>query len=74
MPASEAQKRAKQKYEAKAYEKILVRIRADGDLTREQISRAAEAEGETVNAYILGAVRERMDRGEKERTREREEI
>jgi len=69
MPASEAQKRAKQKYEAKAYEKILVRIRADGDLTREQISRAAEAEGETVNAYILEAVRERM---EKERTRERE--
>lgn len=60
MPATEAQKRAKAKYERSAYSKILLRIRNDAEITRDMIQAAADAEGVTLNAYILSAVAEKM--------------
>lgn len=60
MPRTEAQRRAMAKYEAKAYDKVLLRIRTDGELTRAKIQAAADAAGVTVNSYILDAVAEKM--------------
>ena len=44
-----------------AYDRISV-IVPKGD--REQIKAAADAAGESLNAYIVGAIRDRMDGGE----------
>lgn len=59
---TKAQTKAKIKYETKAYDKVLLRIRKDGDLTREDITAAATAAGESLNEYILNSIRERMTR------------
>ena len=66
---SPAKVRAQTKWEAKAYEKILVRIktaqngnRAPGELTREDIQAAADRAGQSINAYILEAVQEKINR------------
>lgn len=60
MPKTEAQKRANLKFEAKAYDRLNLRIRKDGDLTRKDIQRSADAKGESLNQYILKAVEMRM--------------
>lgn len=58
-----------QEYIRQNYKQLSIRLPKEGPLTRETIQEAAAAAGESVNGYILEAVRERM---EKERTRERE--
>ncbi len=55
-----AQRRAVGRYEAANYDKVLVRL-PKGD--REQIKAAADSAGESMNAYIVGAIRDRMDGG-----------
>ena len=59
MPASKAQQKATAKYEAKVYDKTLIRL-PKGKLGDIRI--AADAAGESVNAYINKAVDERMER------------
>lgn len=59
-PATRAHIKATTKYEAKAYDKILLRLRKDSDITRETITAAAEAAGQSVNAYILEAIRDKL--------------
>ena len=55
-----AQRRAVGRYEAANYDKVLVRL-PKGD--REQIKAAADSAGESMNAYIVGAIRDRMGGG-----------
>ena len=55
-----AQRRAVGRYEAANYDKVLVRL-PKGE--RERIKSAADAAGESLNAYIVGAIRDRMDGG-----------
>lgn len=55
-----AQRRAVGRYEAANYDKVLVRL-PKGE--REQIKSAADAAGESLNSYIVGAIRDRMDGG-----------
>ena len=55
-----AQRRAVGRYEAANYDKVLVRL-PKGE--REQIKSAADSAGESMNAYIVGAIRDRMDGG-----------
>ena len=55
-----AQVRAQTKWEAKAYDKILLRIRKDGELTREKIQKAADDSGKSLNSFILDAVQEKI--------------
>jgi len=55
-----AHKQATQRYETKAYDKVLIRIRKDGDRTRKDIQKAADAKGESLNQYILNAIDMRM--------------
>ena len=52
----------KTRYERKAYIKILLRIRQDGGdgLTSEQIKVAAAADGQSVNQWILEAIKDKL--------------
>lgn len=59
---TEAQNRAAQKYTKKAYDSTLVRIRKDGEITLSVIQQIAEQHGESVQGFILQAIRERIDR------------
>lgn len=52
---------ARKKYEAKTYDKIYIRLRKD-ELSGEDLKKVAERAGESVNAYIVRAIRERMER------------
>ncbi len=66
MPVSQAQKKAVRKYETKTYDKILIRIRNDGSdnsgLSREIIQKAADAAGMSLNAFILSAVNDKINK------------
>lgn len=57
MATTKAAQAAVQRYEAKAYDKILVRVPKG---RRAEIQAAAEAVGQSVNAYIVEAVDRRM--------------
>lgn len=59
MPVSEARKRANAKYNAKAYDKTMIRLYA-GEL--DQVRSHAEQRGESLNGFICRAIREQMRR------------
>lgn len=59
MPKTDAQRRANAKWEAKAYKRVVLRVRVE---EYDEIAAAIEASGESVNGYILKAIRERMER------------
>lgn len=61
---SEAKRRADQKWDAKAYDKVLLRLRKDTEPTRDTITRAAECAGMSLNAFIVEAIREKIDGGQ----------
>ena len=52
------------RYEAKAYRKYTIRARTDGGdgFTPEQMEQAAAGSGQSVNAWILAAIRQRVSR------------
>lgn len=56
---------SRKKYEDKVYDKIYIRLRKD-EFCADHVRAAAERVGESVNAYIVGAIRERMEREEAE--------
>ena len=62
--ASKAQIKATAKFEAKTYDKILIRLRKDSDFNREFIKKHADEKGESLNEYITKAVMQRIERGE----------
>jgi uncharacterized protein (DUF1778 family) len=62
MPVSQAQIKAQSKWESKVYEKILLRLRSDGDLTRADIQQAAEKENKSINQFIIDAVKEKIEK------------
>lgn len=73
MPTTPAHIRATTKFESKAYEKILIRIKTEankkrikGELTREEIQAAADRAGKSLNGYILEAIKEKIERENKE--------
>ncbi len=57
MATTKAQQKAVAKYESKVYDKTLIRM-PKGNLAI--IKAAAEEQGESLNAYIVGAVNERL--------------
>ena len=59
MPASKAQQKAQNKWIAKAYDRVNLTIPKG---RKEQIKAHAEAQGESVNAFITRAIDERMER------------
>lgn len=62
MPASEAKVKANTRYDAKAYDKILLRIRRDAELNGAVIRTHVEARGESLNSFLLRAVAETIER------------
>lgn len=60
MPVSKAQIKATTKYEAAKYDKILVRMPKG---QRAEVQAAADAAGESLNGYIVSAVKQRMEKG-----------
>ena len=62
MAQSKAHMEATGRYEKKAYDKILLRIRKDADLNADAIRAYAASKGESVNAFLLRAVAETMER------------
>jgi len=59
--ATPARIRANTKYEKKAYQNVRLRIRQDDpNLSLDKIKNAADAAGQSVNAYILQAIIDRM--------------
>lgn len=59
MPISEARKRANAKYNAKAYDKTMIRLYA-GEL--DAIRDHAQQRGESLNGFIGRAIREQIQR------------
>lgn len=66
MAKTEAQSRATQKYDAKSYDKITLRIRNDGldqsGISRDIIQKAADASGMSLNSFILQAIAEKINK------------
>lgn len=58
---SKAQIKAQTKWESKVYDKITLRTKKESDISREAITAAATAAGESLNEYILNSIRERMN-------------
>ena len=56
-----AQVRATTKYEHNNYDKITVRLKKSGEITRQDIQAAADQAGESLNQYIINAVKMRID-------------
>mgnify|MGYP002527690119 CR=1 FL=1 len=69
MAQSRAHIQANTRYENKAIDKITFRLRKDGGsgITREDVQQAAAAAGESVNEYVLNAVKDRIDGGSRKR-------
>jgi len=59
MPISKAQAKAQTKWEAKVYDKVLLRLKKG---EREKITATAETQGKSLNGYITEAVNEKMQR------------
>lgn len=60
MPLSESRRRANEKYNAKAYEQIQLRVKTG---RKAEIKAAADARGESVNEFINKAI-EAREQGE----------
>lgn len=60
-PISEARRRANEKYNAKAYDEIKVRVEKG---RKAEIQAHAEAHGKSVNGFINEAIDEKMARDE----------
>ena len=52
----------KTRYEKKTYDLISFRLKRDGSdgITREQIKAAAEAAGQSINAWIIDAIKDKL--------------
>lgn len=50
------------KYIAKTYDRVNLILRKDAPQNKAAVQAAADAAGESLNAYIVGAVAQRMDR------------
>ena len=61
--ATPAQIKAHTKYEKKAYQNIRLRVRKDDpDLSLDKIKAAADAAGQSVNAFILEAINDKINK------------
>lgn len=57
---TEAQRRATAKWQAENTEKITLKLYRSRDPSKAQIQAAAEAAGQSVNAWIVGAIKQAL--------------
>lgn len=60
LKTSEAQRRASLKWERENNEKITIKLRTGTDPSKDQIKAAAQAAGQSVNAWIIEAIRGKL--------------
>ena len=53
---------SKNKWNTKTYDRVNLILRKDAPQNKAAVQAAADAAGESLNAYIVGAVTQRMDR------------
>lgn len=59
---SKSQAEATRKYDEKTYDKILLRLKKNGEPSKESIQAHALKAGETLNGYITNAVKMRIEK------------
>lgn len=57
---TQAQNKATQKYIHNSYDQIVLRVRKDTEPTRATITQAAAESGQSLNAFIMEAISEKM--------------
>ena len=60
MATSKAHIKATTKFEHKNYDKITLRLRKDGDFTRDTIQEAANSAGKSLNGYIIEVLKDKI--------------
>ncbi len=55
-----AQTRASNKWNAKAYDRVNLILKKEVSPTKEEVQTAADAAGESLNAFIVTAIKQRM--------------
>lgn len=59
---TQAQNKATQKYIHNSYDQIIIRVRKDLEPTRATIAQAASNQGQSLNAFIMDAILEKMNK------------
>lgn len=57
-----AQTRAQNKYIAKAYDRVNLVLKKDASPTKDEVQAAADAEGVSLNAYIVAAISQQLNK------------
>ena len=61
-PMGKAQTRAQNKYIAKAYDRVNLVLKKDTSPTKDEVQAAADAEGVSLNAYIVAAISQQLNK------------
>ncbi len=62
MPTTKAGQKAVNKYIAKAYDRVNLVLKKDTSPTKDEVQAAADAEGVSLNAYIVMAINQQLNK------------
>ena len=62
MPTTKAGQKAVNKYIAKAYDRVNLVLKKDTSPTKDEVQSAADAEGVSLNAYIVAAISQQLNK------------
>ena len=62
MPTTQAGQKAVNKYIAKAYDRVNLVLKKDTSPTKDEVQAAADAEGVSLNAYIVAAISQQLNK------------
>ena len=62
MPTTKAGQKAVNKYIAKAYDRVNLVLKKDTSPTKDEVQAAADAEGVSLNAYIVAAISKQLNK------------
>mgnify|MGYP000776478309 FL=1 len=62
MPTTKAGQKAVNKYIAKAYDRVNLVLKKDASPTKDEVQAAADAEGVSLNAYIVAAISQQLNK------------
>ena len=62
MPTTKAGQKAVNKYIAKAYDRVNLVLKKDTSPTKDEVQAAADPEGVSLNAYIVAAISQQLNK------------
>ena len=62
MPTTKAGQKAVNKYIAKAYDRVNLVLKKDTSPTKDEVQAAADADGVSLNAYIVAAISQQLNK------------